>query len=93
MNKTEIIEKIAKKNNLKKAEVANIVDEFINEIVNSVTDGNSVEIAKFGKFYPSVRKARLGRDFYTGEKISIEEKTIAKFTPFTYFKDKVNTKS
>lgn len=93
MTKTEIIEKIAKDNNLKKAEVANIVDGFIYEIVSNVIDGNSVEIAKFGKFYTSKREARLGHNFNTGEKIIVNEKTVAKFKPFKYFKDKVNEKN
>lgn len=55
-----------------------------------VTAGNKVNIAGFGTFKRSERKARKGRNPKTGEELQIAAKKAPAFTAAKNFKERVN---
>jgi len=90
MTKTELIDKIADKVNVTKADAKKVVDAAIEEIMDAVINGDKVGFAGFGTFYISERAARVGRNPRTGEKLNISAFKLPVFKCGRVFKDKAN---
>jgi len=79
MNKGQLISEVAKKAGLSKKDSANAVNATVETIKKNVKKG--VTLVGFGTFKVSRRKARIGRNPQTGEKIKIKAKNVVKFKP------------
>jgi len=79
MNKGQLIAEVAKKAGLSKKDAANAVNATIETIKKNVKKG--VTLIGFGTFKVVRRKARIGRNPQTGEKIKIKAKNVVKFKP------------
>ena len=71
MNKTDLIDTIAKDCDLSKAAAQRALDSFMSAVVKAVTEGNTVQLVGFGSFSSGKRAARTGRNPHTGEEIAI----------------------
>lgn len=87
MNKSELIEAIAKQADLSKAAAGRALDATIASIRNSLRKGGSVTLVGFGTFYVGKRAARSGRNPRTGATIKIRASKIAKFRAGKALKD------
>jgi len=92
MYKPELIEKIMTKTKapMTKADAERVVNGFIEEIINAVANGESVQLTGFGTFENRRRAARKAHNPQTGEAILIPEKRVPAFKPGKAFKDIVN---
>ena len=93
MNKTELIEHLASKHELTKAEAGRIVETLLDAVVTTVKKGGSVSIPGFGSFKQHARAARTGVNPSTGDKIKIAAAKLPKFTPGAGFKAAVDPKA
>ncbi len=93
MNKAELIEHLAAKSSLSKAESGRIVETLLDAIVTTVKKGGSVVIPGFGSFKQHARAARNGVNPSTGAKIKIAAAKLPKFTPGTGFRAAVDPKA
>jgi DNA-binding protein HU-beta len=92
MNKTDLIERLAEKHSLSKAEAGRVLETLLDTIVASVKKGDAVTIPGFGSFKLHARAARNGVNPSTGEKIKIAAAKLPKFTPGATFKATVDPK-
>jgi DNA-binding protein HU-beta len=90
MNKTELIDAIAAECDLSKAAAQRALDSVIDNVVNAVAKGDSVQLVGFGTFAAGKRAERTGRNPRTGEEIKIAAATTVKFSAGKAFKDAVN---
>lgn len=90
MNKTELIEHIAKTADLSKAASARALDAMIAAVKTTLKKGNTVTLVGFGTFSVGKRAARVGRNPRTGEAIKIKAAKVPKFKPGKALKDAVN---
>ncbi len=72
MNKAQIIQNIAKTMTISKASVQRTVNAFLAEIQKGIKKDRAVQLVGFGTFMVRNRKARLGRNPKTGERIRIK---------------------
>ena len=79
MNKTELIDQIAAKAGLTKADSKKALDATIETIKDALVAGDKVALIGFGTFSVSTRAAREGINPRDKVKIQIPEKKIAKF--------------
>lgn len=93
MNKTELIEHLAARQSLSKAESGRIVETLLDVIVTTVKKGGAVVIPGFGSFKQHARAARNGVNPATGAKIKIAAAKLPKFTPGAGFKAAVDPKA
>jgi DNA-binding protein HU-beta len=89
VNKAELIDTIAEKMTLSKADAGRTLDAVLETIVSTLKRGDEVAIAGFGIFKVKPRKARTGRNPSTGEKIEIAAANVPGFKPGKAFKDAV----
>jgi DNA-binding protein HU-beta len=81
MTKQQLIEKVAAKTELGKAEVAVAVDSVLAMIAEALQANERVDLRGFGSFVVKERKERQGRNPRTGETITIAAKRHASFKP------------
>jgi DNA-binding protein HU-beta len=81
MTKQQLIEKVAAKTELGKAEVAVAVDSVLDLIAEALRSNERVDLRGFGSFVVKDRKERQGRNPRTGETITIAAKRDARFKP------------
>ena len=93
MNKTDLIQHLADKHSLTKAEAGRVLDTLLDVIVTTVKKGDSVGIPGFGTFKQHARAARNGVNPSTGAKIKIAAVKLPKFTPGATFKAAVDPKA
>ena len=93
MNKTDLIEHLAAKHELSKAEAGRVLETLLDAIVTTVKKGGSVSIPGFGSFKQHARAARNGVNPSTGAKIKIAAAKLPKFTAGAGFKAAVDPKA
>ncbi|MHC1775005.1 MAG: HU family DNA-binding protein [Lentimicrobium sp.] len=87
MNKSDLIDAIAHKAGITKAQAKSAIDSYHETVAETLKSGGSVEIAGFGSFSVSARAARAGRNPKTGEAIQIASANVPKFKPGKALKD------
>ena len=79
MTKEEMIAKIAKDANISKRQAAEALKSFFNNVTTNLKRGKKVSFVGFGTFSVTKRKARVGRNPQTGEKINIPATRVPHF--------------
>ena len=87
MNKTELIEHIAKQADISKAAAARALEAVIGGVRTTLKKGGSVSVVGFGTFAVTKRAGRTGRNPRTGEAIKIKSAKVPKFRPGKGLKD------
>jgi len=90
MNKTQFIASLAPHFNGSKKEAAHAVEIVFDSIVRNIHKGEDVTINDFGKFKKVDRKARKGRNPFTGETIMIKASKKVRFLPAKSLKETIS---
>jgi len=90
MNKSELIDAVASKTDLSKADAGRALDAIVESITETLSKGDKVTLIGFGTFGVSERSARTGRNPQTGDPIDIPAAKVPKFTAGKKLKDVVN---
>ena len=90
MTKQELVEKMAEKAGITKADAARAVDATFEVITGALAKGDKVPLVGFGTFAVSERAAREGRNPRTGETVKIAARKAVTFKAGTALKDSVN---
>ena len=90
MNKSELIDSVAKASELSKADSGRALEAIVDTITKSLKKGNPVALVGFGTFKVSKRSARMGRNPQTGASMPIKAKTVPRFTAGKALKDAVS---
>ena len=81
MNKSELIEHIAKQADISKAAAMRALEAMIGGVKTTLKRGGSVSLVGFGTFMVTKRAARAGRNPRTGAAIKIKAAKVPKFRP------------
>ena len=90
MSKTDLVEVIAAKAGLTKADAARALDAAIEGITEGVKKEGKVTLVGFGTFKVSKRAARNGRNPLTGAELHIPARNAVSFKAGSKLKDSVN---
>ena len=90
MNKSELIEAVAKDTDLSKAAAARALESVIGQVTKTLKKGDSVSILGFGTFSVAKRAARTGHNPRTGESIKIKARKSPTFKAGKALKDALN---
>lgn len=89
MNKSELIEIVAKQADIGKAVAGKTLDALLDSVIKAVAKGDTVTLLGFGSFKPVKRAARKGKNPQTGAAIKIAATTVPKFSAGSVFKTAV----
>lgn len=90
MNKSDLVDAIAKSADISKAAAGRALDAAVESIKKALKKGDTVSLVGFGTFKVGKRAARTGRNPRTGEAIKIKAAKVPKFTAGKGLKDAVN---
>lgn len=90
MNKSELIQALAKEADLPLRKSEEIVNMVFDTMSKALVDGDRIEIRGFGSFTVKEYEGYTGRNPKTGQKIAVEEKRLPFFKAGKELKDKVN---
>jgi integration host factor subunit beta len=91
MTRSDLIEKLSDQFSslvIKDAELS--VKNILDSMVNTLNQGQRIEIRGFGSFTTTKRPARIGRNPKTGEKVNVSEKIVPHFKAGKELKDRVD---
>ena len=86
MNKSELIEQVADRADIKRSEAESAVNALTEVVKETLQRGGDVAITGFGKFSVAERGARQGVNPQTGERIQIAASKAPKFSAGADFK-------
>ena len=92
MNKTELIEAIAKEASLSKKDAEAALNAYTSVVSKTLKKGDKITLVGFGTFEVRKRAARKGKNPQTGEAIKIKAAKVPAFKPGKGLKDTINKK-
>lgn len=89
MTKKELVMKIAEETNLKQVDVKKVVQKLLDQMIETLFKGETIELRNFGVFKVKTRKPRMGRNPKTGATVSIPSRKVVTFKSGMVMKKKV----
>ena len=90
MKKVELVESVADKAGITKADATRSIDALLETIKEAMMKGDKISFVGFGTFSVSKRSAREGRNPRTGETVKIPARNVVKFKAGKALSDSVN---
>ena len=90
MNKSDLIEALAAKENLTEKKATDIINLIFNGFVDTLKKGGGIEIRSFGSFRVREYKAYTGRNPKTGKVVDVRPKKLPYFKAGKALKGMVN---
>lgn len=79
--KKELVERIAARTGLRRSDVRDTVQMFLDEVVNELAKGRRLEFRDFGVFDVRSRAARVGQNPRTLERVDVPARKSVRFKP------------
>jgi len=89
LTKAEMAERLFDEMGLNKREAKELVEQFFEEIRQSLESNEQVKLSGFGNFELRDKRQRPGRNPKTGEEIPIEARRVVTFRPGQKLKSRV----
>lgn len=91
MTKAEVINEIADKTGIDKADVSASVEAFFTVIKDNMAEGENVYVRGFGSFINKKRAKKVARNISKNTAIIIDEHYVPAFKPSKMFIEKIKT--
>lgn len=89
MTKADVINEIAEKTGIEKADVQITIEAFFRVMKDSMVDGHNVYVRGFGSFVNKKRAKKVARNISKNTAIIIDEHYIPSFKPSKSFVEQV----
>jgi DNA-binding protein HU-beta len=89
VTKAEVVQQIADKTGIDKADVYTTVEAFFSVVKSSMSSGENIYIRGFGSFVNKKRARKVGRNISKNTAIIIDEHFVPSFKPSKVFQEKV----
>ena len=93
MTKAELVEDVERASELTKKYAERLVEIVFESIIETLNQGEKIELRGFGSFRVRERGARRGRNPKTGDPVSIPAKRVPYFKPGKELKELINDDS
>ena len=79
ITKKDLVDRIANQTDLKRSEVRDVIQSFLDNVINELGDGNRLEFRDFGVFEIRERAARMAQNPRTLERVPVPARKTVKF--------------
>ena len=93
ITRAQLSEAVYEEVGLSRNESADLVEAVLEEMVNALSDGETVKISSFGSFSIRQKSQRMGRNPKTGEEVPILPRKVIIFKPSHVLKNRINPKT
>ena len=91
LTKKDLVNSIYMQIGFSKQISGNLLEEFLDLIIQNLNSEKKIKISKFGTFSIRKKKPRIGRNPKTKEEKKISERNVVTFKPSKEFKQFVNS--
>lgn len=88
--KADLINQVYENTSLSKASIAEVINQFISELVSEIEQGHTVRIPELGVFKVTTRKPYDGRNPATGESVPVPERYVPRVKFCERIRDNLN---
>ena len=92
VTKKELVDRIADRTRTKRIIVKQIIQEFLDGVINELGEGNRLEFRDFGVFEVKHRAARIAQNPKTLQQVNVPPKRTVKFKAGRMMKIKLQSK-
>ncbi|MEK7485641.1 MAG: HU family DNA-binding protein [Planctomycetota bacterium] len=92
ITKKALVDKISQDTNQAQVIVKRVIQQFLDEIIDELSNGNRLEFRDFGVFEVKERASRIGRNPRTGEEVKVPKRNVVTFKVGRLMKKKVQEK-
>ena len=89
MTKKDIAIKIAEQADIKQVVVKEIIQKYLDAVIDILAAGETIELRNFGVFKVKSRKPKTGRNPRTGEVVPVPARKVVVFKPGLVMKQRV----
>ena len=89
VTKKELVDRVVARTNTKRTVVKQIIQEFLDGVIDEIGDGNRLEFREFGVFEVKQRTARMAQNPKTLEPVHVPSKRAVRFKPGRIMKIKL----
>ena len=93
ITRAQLSEAVYEEVGLSRNESADLVEAVLEEMVSSLTEGETVKISSFGSFSIRQKSQRMGRNPKTGEEVPLLPRKVIIFKPSHVLKNRINPKT
>ena len=93
ITKAEIVEYLHTQLGLNKSESKKLIEDFFNEIQDSLARNEEVKLSGFGNFELLDKKSRPGRNPKTGEEVTISARRVVTFRAGNKLRKKIDSQN
>jgi integration host factor subunit alpha len=90
ITRADLSEAVYQRVGLSRAESAELVEIFLDEVSNTLAQGETVKLSSFGSFVVRAKGERIGRNPKTGIEVPITPRRVMVFKPSNILKARVN---
>ena len=88
--KKDLIDRIADETRFKRSDVRLIVQKFLDDVINELSEGRRLEFRNFGVFELNERAPRMAQNPKTHERVPVPARRTVKFKPGKIMKEAVD---
>jgi DNA-binding protein HU-beta len=91
VTKAEVIQEIAEKTGLERADVSTVVEALFSVVKDNMKEGHNIYVRGFGSFVVRKRARKVARHIHDGKPLIIDEHFVPSFKPSKTFIEEVKT--
>jgi integration host factor subunit alpha len=81
VTRADLVEALAKRANMQRADANRLLTRMLEMMQDSMVDGETVKLSRFGNFNVRAKRQRVGRNPKTGEEVPITPRRVVTFRP------------
>ena len=81
VTRADLVEALAKRANMQRADANRLLTRMLEMMQDSLVDGETVKLSRFGNFNVRAKRQRIGRNPKTGEDVPITPRRVVTFRP------------
>ena len=90
ITRADLTDSVYRSLGISRNESSAFVERILDEIAQTLENGETVKISSFGTFSVRDKKLRMGRNPKTGEEVPIEPRRVITFRASHFLKDQIN---
>ena len=90
ITRADLAEAVYHEVGLSRKNSSQLVEQVLNEVVQTLVSGQTVKISSFGNFTVRSKRERIGRNHKTGEEVPITPRKVLVFRASHVLKDRIN---
>lgn len=81
ITRADLVEALARRANMQRADANRLLTRMLEMVQDSLVDGETVKLSRFGNFNVRAKRQRVGRNPKTGEEVPITPRRVVTFRP------------